>query len=205
MSFDAKARDWDKDPAKVERAILFAAEIEKIIGKNTGGKALEFGSGTGLVSFAARNLFGTITLADTSAGMMEVLREKIEAFGDGEMTPVHIKSTSAIKSLGEFDAVYTLLTLHHVDDLHEAYSSFAAVLKMGGLLFIGDLITEDGSFHRSDPSFGGHLGFDPSEMKRDIEEYGFKTAEMKIFSSVIRDLPEGKREYPMFLLAMKKT
>ena len=92
MSFDLKARDWDKDPQKVSRAKVFADEIVGFLNGTKIDKALEFGSGTGLVSFNLYNRFGKIILADSSSGMTEVLREKIGNTGAENMEAFQIEN-----------------------------------------------------------------------------------------------------------------
>ncbi len=76
--FDERAQDWDNDIEKVERAGTLAKEIIDFIQPDKSFNALEFGCGTGLLSYQLKNVFKSITLVDTSEGMMKVLREKIE-------------------------------------------------------------------------------------------------------------------------------
>ena len=71
-SFDERAKDWDSDPKKVERARVVAEAIRKAIPLEHSMKALEYGCGTGLLSFALQPDLGQITLADTSQGMLDV-------------------------------------------------------------------------------------------------------------------------------------
>ena len=40
---------------------------------------LEYGAGTGLVSQAMRDAVGPVTMADTSGGMRDVMRAKVDA------------------------------------------------------------------------------------------------------------------------------
>ncbi|NOQ91928.1 MAG: methyltransferase domain-containing protein, partial [Flavobacteriaceae bacterium] len=89
MSFDKDAKDWDKDPKKVERAKIFAKEINDFIKPNGVMKAMEFGCGTGLLSYELKEAFHSITLVDNSQGMIEVLQEKIENDGIKNFIPVY--------------------------------------------------------------------------------------------------------------------
>ena len=116
MNFDQKAKDWDKDPQKIERARVFATEINKFLGDNKIDNALEFGSGTGLVSFQLKDRFKAITLADNSAGMMEVLKEKIKKEKISNMIPLLIDIFKNYNKLSGIEIIYTLLTLHHIKD-----------------------------------------------------------------------------------------
>ena len=80
-NFDERAKDWDSDPKKVERARVVAEAIRAALPLSTDMTALEYGCGTGLLSFALQSELGQITLADTSQGMLDVLGEKIAAAG----------------------------------------------------------------------------------------------------------------------------
>src|SRR5436190_144034 len=64
--FDARAETWDDDPAKVERARAVADEIIARVPLSRTMRALEYGCGTGLLSFMLRERVGDITLADVS-------------------------------------------------------------------------------------------------------------------------------------------
>ena len=89
-NFDERARDWDSDPKKVERARAVAEAIRKALPLSANMTALEYGCGTGLLSFALQEDLGEITLADTSQGMLDVLSEKIAASGVTNMHPVRL-------------------------------------------------------------------------------------------------------------------
>lgn len=204
MSFDQKAREWDKDPKKVERAKIFAAEIIKTLDGTDIKSAVELGSGTGLVSFQLKERFNEITLADTSRGMTEVLKEKIEAERLAHFTPLLISGTTDLLSLPETDVVYTLLTLHHIKDLDSAFMVFSKIIRKGGYLFIGDLATEDGSFHYNDPAFDGHRGFDIEELKTRLAREGFVTLSEKILLSLTRESGGETKYYPLFILTLRK-
>jgi ubiquinone/menaquinone biosynthesis C-methylase UbiE len=204
MNFDEKAKDWDKDPLKLERAKVFAGEILKILGSYRPETAVEYGSGTGLVSFQLKNEFRSIILADTSRGMMEVLEEKAKRENLTSFRPMLIKDSAELLSLPPADVVYTLLTLHHVKDLDTAFSVFGRIIKKGGYLFIGDLVTEDGSFHYRDPEFDGHKGFSTADLNRRLAKEGFESITDKIFYTIKRSDNGEIKEYPLFIIALKK-
>jgi ubiquinone/menaquinone biosynthesis C-methylase UbiE len=204
MSFDEKAKDWDKDPKKVERAGIFAKEIlDCIRGKNL-PQAMEFGSGTGLVSFHLKDRFRSITLADNSPGMLEVLVQKIKNENISNMKPFLIDSSNNLSRLSGFDIIFTLLALHHVHDINKTFDEFNASLNLGGYVFIGDLVTEDGSFHSNDPDFNGHKGFDTGELKKQLTSKGFSVVLEKIFFHIEKEINNGVKKYPIFLLVGKK-
>jgi ubiquinone/menaquinone biosynthesis C-methylase UbiE len=204
MNFDLKARDWDKDPLKVERARVFAGEIIKFIGKKKITSALEFGSGTGLVSFQLKDHFKSITLADNSQGMTEVLTEKIKNEKILNMKPLFIDLFKDKNELSGFDIIYTLLALHHIRDINRTFEVFYRLLKPGGYVCIGDLVTESGSFHNNDRDFDGHNGFETKELKEKLVSKGFKVEFDSIFTEIVKEYKNEIRKYPLFLLIGKK-
>lgn len=204
MSFDEKAKEWDKDPKKVARAQVFADEIIAWLDGRKIKSALEFGSGTGLVSFCLNDRFEKITLADNSKGMMEVLKEKIARTNASNMTPLLVDIFNDPLPAEGFEIIYTLLTLHHIRDVEKTLSVFNGILKKGGYLCIGDLITEDGTFHHKDPDFDGHKGFDTGEFKTWLNNQGFTVETEKIFSVIEKEYDSVLRKYPMFLIISKK-
>jgi predicted TPR repeat methyltransferase len=204
MNFDEKAKTWDNDPGRIERARIFAEGIIKLTGGQKFSSALEFGSGTGLVSFQLRDRFDKIILADTSLGMINVLEEKIKRENIVNFSPVKINDSDDLLKINGLDVVYTLLTLHHVSDIDGTFGVFASILKKGGYLFIGDLVTEDGSFHFKDPEFDGHKGFDTSDLKAKLKNEGFECIEDRIILTIEREHNSIIKKYPLFILALQK-
>lgn len=200
MSFDLKAKEWDKDPKKVERAALFASEIIKGIKNKRRDKALEYGCGTGLVSFNLIGTFKHMTLADISDGMLEVVKEKMARQKVNNLTPIKLDLTNE-NIPGGYDAVYTMMTLHHILEIETIISKFHKILIPGGLFFIADLEEEDGSFHTGGDDFVGHHGFNRNELKNMLENNGFKVRENRIYDVIERTSEDHKiQKYPMFLM-----
>jgi ubiquinone/menaquinone biosynthesis C-methylase UbiE len=204
MNFDEKAKEWDNDPDRIARTAAFAAEIRKISGGKQFKKALEFGSGTGNVSIQLASLCKEIILADTSAGMIDVLKGKIEAGKIENMKPYLITDSEPLSRLGGFDTIFTLLTMHHVKDISATIGEFGRLLQKGGYLFIGDLVTEDGSFHFRDPEFDGHLGFETGDLKKIMRENGIEYVTENIFYTINREHNSIMKKYPIFILAGRK-
>ena len=146
-NFDERARDWDSDPKKVERARMVAEAIRKTVPLSANMNALEYGCGTGLLSFALQEDLGQITLADTSQGMLEVLREKIASSGVTSMHPVRLDLSTDPLPAEKYHITYSLLVLHHIHDAKGILSKFHDVLEPNGYLIVADLDKEDGSFH----------------------------------------------------------
>jgi ubiquinone/menaquinone biosynthesis C-methylase UbiE len=198
--FDSRAKDWDEMPGRVERANAVAAAIRQQVALSRAMTALEYGCGTGLLSFALQAELGTITLADSSSGMLEVLREKIARGGITNMNPLRLDLAFDPLPVERFDLVYTLLTLHHIPDTAKILDSFHSLLQPGGVVCISDLDSEDGSFHSHEPAFDGHNGFERTGLGRELEQAGFTNVRFSTCYSLIK----GGRTYPLFLAVAEK-
>ncbi|MGB5850439.1 MAG: class I SAM-dependent methyltransferase [Ignavibacteriaceae bacterium] len=204
MNFDDEARDWDNDPKKTERAIIFAKEINDFIKPEKTLNALEFGCGTGLLSFQLKDYFNTITLADNSEGMIKVLQNKIVKEGVKNFKRLHIASLESDLKLNEYDVIYTLMTLHHIPDVNNIVKIFNSILKRGGYLCVADLVKEDGSFHSHHDNFDGHNGFDRNELSVILSNNGFNVEYYKICFEIEKEMDDMIKKYPLFIMICKK-
>ncbi|MEN8125165.1 MAG: class I SAM-dependent methyltransferase [Bacteroidota bacterium] len=202
--FDKKAQSWDNDIIKVERAISFAKEIIDFINPEKSMNALEFGSGTGLLSFQLKDNFNTITLVDTSEGMIKVLNEKIAINNIKKFYPIHTNLLEEKIDTGDFDVVYTSMTLHHIIDLNKISKIFNSLLKTNGYLCIADLVKEDGSFHPPSHNFEGHNGFDKEELSSLLVANGFEILYYNISYVIEKVVGDSIKKYPLFLMICKK-
>ena len=198
--FDSKAKKWDEVPGRVERAQAVAAAIREQVALSRAMSALEYGCGTGLLSFALQAELGQITLADSSSGMLEVLRQKIAHGGMPNMTPVQLDLAVDPVPAERFDLIYTLMTLHHIPDTTTILGCFHTLLQPGGILCIADLDKEDGSFHSHEVDFDGHNGFDRTELSVGLEQAGFTN----ICFSTCYEMIKDERKYPLFLAVAEK-
>ena len=203
MDFDAKAQEWDNDPVKLERAAAVAAAIRNRVRLSPDLSALEYGCGTGLLSFALSRELGSITLADSSAGMLAVLREKIAASGADHLRPMHLDLTVDPLPAERYDLIYTLMTLHHVSDVDRILRDFHALLRPDGALCIADLDREDGSFHGA--GFDGHHGFEREALRERLARAGFGEIQFDTCYMMRKSQGEGAREYPVFLAVARKA
>jgi len=198
--FDIQAKEWDNDPSKIERAKVFADQISGFIKQNNNLRALEFGCGTGALSFQLKDFFKTITLADSSQGMIDVLNAKIKQTGITNFFPLKIDEDNNIDTIGNFDVIYTSMTMHHVLDIEEVITKFNSILTPKGYLCIADLEKEDGSFHDQHPNFIGHNGFHREELTTILNRCGFVVEYYNVCFAVKKEL----KEYPVFMMICRK-
>jgi ubiquinone/menaquinone biosynthesis C-methylase UbiE len=202
-NFDERAKDWDSDPAKVERARVVAEAIRNTILLKKEMKVLEYGCGTGLVSFALQPDLGPITLADTSQGMLDVLSQKIADAAVTNMHPVRLDLASDPLPDERYDLTYSLLTLHHIHDVDTVLRKFHEVLAPDGYLLIADLDKEDGSFH-TDGTTDVHLGFDRDELRQKVEAVGFGNVAFSTPYAIKKQIGGEEKTFPLFLMSAQK-
>jgi ubiquinone/menaquinone biosynthesis C-methylase UbiE len=203
IDFDQKAAGWDSDPRRGQRARTVADAIRNHVPLSTAMTALEYGCGTGLLSFALQDAIGRITLADSSPGMLAVLAEKIAAGGIRNMTPVRLDLAADPLPRERYQLIYTLMTLHHVADTAKLLKDFYDLLETPGFLCIADLDKEDGSFHG--PEFPGHKGFDRNELKGLVLSIGFHDVLFTTVLHIFKPVNETPKDFPLFLMIAKKN
>lgn len=204
MNFDIESITWD-DERRKNRAKLISEEISKAIQIEKQYTALEFGCGTGLISFCLNDEFEMITLVDTSKGMIDVLNSKIKAFEIDNMKAYQIDiNESDILSEDSYDVIYTSMALHHIVDTETTIKNLYKLLNKDGYLCIVDLDEEDGSFHKEEKDFNGHNGFNQNELKNILLETGFKEVEANTFYEDEKVVEEMKVKYSLFLMTGRK-
>jgi ubiquinone/menaquinone biosynthesis C-methylase UbiE len=201
--FDARARDWDKNQRYIDRSEAVAQALKEMIPLHAGMTALEYGSGTALLSFALKDQFSEITLMDNSHEMTLVTKEKI-----AEQNVKHMKALffdlEHEDFTGKFDIIYSQMVMHHVNDIDAMLLKFRALLNPGGYLAVADLYAEDGSFHGE--GFNGHLGFDIDEFANRLKAAGFEKLKHQQCFVISKTYDDGSvKEFPIFLLTGSLT
>lgn len=202
MFFDDYAKKWDTD-RRINRAKIIAEEIANSIDINKGCSAMEFGCGTGLISFNLVEKFENITLIDSSRSMIDVVKEKIEKYEVDNMKPYALDIFDE-EIIEKFDVIYTSMVLHHIQDISGLANKFYTLLNDGGQVIIVDLDKEDGSFHKNEPGFNGHNGFEQEELKDILSKQGFKNINSKSFYYDEKKIDDEKVKYSLFIMKAQK-
>ena len=194
--FKQKAQNWDTADVRVRGAKKIADAIEKNIQFDKEMEILDFGVGTGLLGFEIAKKVQQVYGVDTSATMLEKLREKntdtlqIKTFHQNILQkPIEQK----------FDGVISSMTLHHVQDTEQFFETIYANIKNDGFLAIADLESEDGSFH-SDNKGVHHFGFDAQELYSIVSKVGFKDISFKHVNTI----KKPHKDFKVFLLIAYK-
>jgi len=197
--FDQKAQEWDKNKMHLERTIAVAGKLEKMITFRQNMKAMEFGAGTGLLSFYLKDRFSEITLMDSSLEMLKMAEQKMGPTDHSKFKTLFLNLEKNEYSGDPFDIIYNQMVLHHVRDIDAIIRKFYHLLNPEGVLAIADLYQEDGSFH--DDNMVVHKGFDPEMLLAILLQQGFHDIQFEPCFVIHKEVSvEIIKEYPVFLM-----
>lgn len=201
--FDEKAASWDDNPDHFNRAVKLANYLQEHVDLTKVKKAMEYGSGTGLLSFALKDILPEITLMDNSVEMTKEAQHKVDEQQIKSLRPVKYDIMTQELLEEKYDLIFILQTFHHIDDSRLFLEKSSQLLTPGGNLVIIDLVKEDGSFH--DGEFHGHKGFVQAELEKKMKEAGLKPVHYGICHTIEKELEDGiTKEYPLFMMVGMK-
>ncbi len=201
-NFKHKAADWDS-PTKVLMSEKFVETMSKHINFSDSSKVMDFGCGTGLVGLQVVDRVNSIIMLDSSKSMTDKLKEKLSiALQNGEETPDKVTViTGSIDKYNncDLDVIFSLMALHHIEDIQATMEQFSKIIKPGGVLVIGDLMEEDGSFHGEEVV--PHNGFNIEQLAKQIENSGLDIVITYPYNSI----QKGEKKYEQFIIVATNT
>ncbi len=198
-NFSAVAKTWDEKPQRLELAVAVAAAIRENIPLDRQMEALEFGSGTGLVTFHLQQQLKHVTAMDSAAGMLAVVEEKALAANVDNVSTQHNDTTIPSLAREGYGFIFSSMVLHHVCNIDSTLKALIAGLKTGGVLALADLVMEDGSFHDNDQVVEHH-GVDPAWLIDQLHEMGLTNARSVIAHRIVKQRGLKRHTYPVFLV-----
>lgn len=202
MNFDNEAKEWD-NARRIERAVVIADEMRKSLGNTKDKSALEFGCGTGLISFNLKNDFKDITLIDLSQEMINVLNDKIKTFGVSNMESICCDLFDASMKK-QYDVIYCSMVMHHIIEIEKTFDKFYDMLKAYGKLCIVDLDEDGGALHRDYKDFDGHNGFSQKWMRSLLRAKGFGNVKSYTFHKCYQEILGEEISYTLFIMTADK-
>lgn len=197
--FAHKSKHWDANSRRVQSAKAIANTILENVSLNKEMHIMDFGAGTGLLSYCLSHIVGKVTAVDNSPSMLEVFKEKSEAF---ECPTVLLEHDLAHDELIEdtiYNGIVSSMTMHHVENQEDILSKMHALLSEDGFIALADLDSEDGTFH-SDNDGVFHFGFNRDVLENIAKKVGFK--EIKFYTANTIEKPQST--YTVFLMIAKK-
>ena len=195
--FAHKSKSWDMSSKRVQNAKSIAELIVKNIDLDKKMELMDFGAGTGLLSYFVAPFVGKIVAVDNSPSMLKEFETKCDAFAcETEIVEKDMNSETLDR---KFDGIISSMTIHHLEDTIALFRKLYEMLKDGGFIAIADLDSEDGSFH-SDNAGVFHHGFDREALQAIAEEVGFRDVHFDTASTI----KKPHRDFTVFLMTAKK-
>ena len=145
--FDEAAKTWDTKPSSLAMAKACVENINKIIKLKDNAKILDYGCGTGLVTFSLSNETNLVLGMDNSSGMVEQFNKKANELNYSNIKAIKHDINDENLEENEFDLIITSMSLHHIKNADIFMGKAYEALKKDGFLCINDLDKEDGTFH----------------------------------------------------------
>jgi ubiquinone/menaquinone biosynthesis C-methylase UbiE len=201
--FDKEAASWDTPP-RVKLAVDISKAILGHLQLKSDMDVLDFGCGTGLVTFPLNHLVHSITGVDSSKGMLEVFRGKVQRERVDNIKTLHLDLAKGDTVSGRYHAIISSMTFHHVKDTKNLLEQFYRILLPGGHVVIADLDEEGGRFHdNNDGVF--HFGFDRERLCHLFVEAGFKDVFSATAAQMNKPDSQGQeRVFSVFLITGRK-
>lgn len=203
MNFDDAALNWDTDSRR-KRAKILSQIIAEETDNTSDLCALDFGCGTGLLSFYLSDTFKEITCSDLSEKMLEVLNEKISLSKADNIKTLSINELYDGEYENKFDVIFSSMVFHHIVDVEAEINKLCGLLKENGSLIIIDLDTVDKRFHSDCPDYDGHNGFNRQEIMDTFEQCKLKNIDIKTVYSGQKEVKNSNIDYSLFLIKGKK-
>jgi len=198
-NFAHRASTWD-EPAKIDMTSHFLKVMLERIMPHKIWKALEIGAGTGLVGLQVLPYVDTVVFEDTSEAMLDVLMQKLE--GDENAEILHGEIFDYKKQ--DINLIFSTMAFHHIPDIESALTHLYNITLPGALVVVGDIRTEDGSFHRFEPI--PHKGFDTDILSAQFKKAGFNVKSVETYNIMKRErVPGVVSEYEQFLLIAERN
>jgi len=200
--FDQSAATWDDAPRRIALMKAVGQAILRQACPSREMDVLDYGCGTGLVSLFMLPYVRSVTGADNSPGMLEVLRQKIAGGGIDNMRIMQLNLEDGAVPDHKYHMIVTSMTMHHVADTEKVLRAFHQLLHAGGRLCIADLDTEPGLFHPPEAAHSvHHHGFDRERLKAQLAAAGFMGMHDVTAHTVRKPIDNGtERDFPVFLV-----
>lgn len=200
-NFLNQAAQWD-NPSKIKMTDKFIQTMTANLDLDISWRALEIGAGTGLVGLSILDSLQSMVFVDTSKAMLSVLQQKIAS------SPLMAKVQVLHDEIyayhhSDIDLVVSCMALHHIPDLELVLDHLYKITQKNARLVIGDIRTEDGSFHHFEPI--AHKGFDTNELTLLLTKAGFEVQLVMDYNVITKQIqPELINDYQQFILIAQK-
>lgn len=204
--FNQAAATWDDNPVRVALARAVGEAVLGAVHPSSDLDVLDYGCGTGLVGLYLLPHVQSVTGADSSTGMLDVLQMKIRSQHFEGMRTLCLDLQRDPLPVDRYHLVVASMAMHHIADTARVLADFYRLLHPGGWLCVADLDTEPGLFHDSAVAAGvQHLGFDRAKFKANVARIGFVDVQDVTAHTIRKPVHTGgERDFPAFLITARK-
>jgi ubiquinone/menaquinone biosynthesis C-methylase UbiE len=203
-NFDQEAADWDQVPRRIKVAQDIAHSMIREISLTPDMDVLDFGCGTGLLTFALQPFVRAITGVDSSQGMLDVFKTKVKEQNLSNIKANYLDLDNGDILEGSYHLIVSSMTLHHIKNISPLLKQFYSILLPSGQLAIADLDLDDGQFHSNNEGVF-HFGFDRKDLHRIFIDTGFSDVKHLTAAQIEKPVGEGNsRLFTMFLMIGRK-
>jgi len=196
-TFISKASDWDS-PERISMTKKFVDELLMHVSPLSTWKALEIGAGTGLIGLQIEPFVSKVVFEDTSESMLNVLKQKLNDDIKAEILHGEVFEYKQ----RDIDLIFSSMAFHHITNIEKTLQHLAMITKTGAWVVVGDLETEDGSFHGFEPV--PHLGFDTSILSEQFRQNGFDVKSVNIYNTISKRIDSITMNYEQFILIAQR-
>ena len=197
-NFASRAAEWDS-AEKIGMTDIFVSEMLRNVMLDKKWKALEIGAGTGLVGLRILQGVDSVVFEDTSESMLNVLKRKVSENDSVEI--IHGEVFDYKKQ--DINLIFSCMAFHHLPDIDKALKHLWQITVPNAVIVIGDIRSEDGSFHRFEPI--PHRGFDTHQLAEQFKKAGFEVESHHTYNVLSRERVVGKiTDYEQFMLIAKR-
>lgn len=195
--FAHKSKSWDMSSMRVQNAKEIAELIVNNIKLDKSMEIMDFGAGTGLLSYFVAPYVKKIVAVDNSPSMLREFEMKCNDFAcQTEVLEIDLSSQPLER---KFDGIISSMTLHHIEDTTALFNKLYAMLPEHGFIAIADLDSEDGTFH-GDNTGVFHYGFDRHLLAHSAQKAGFRD----VTFSLANQIEKPHANYTVFLMTAVK-
>jgi ubiquinone/menaquinone biosynthesis C-methylase UbiE len=204
--FDQSAATWDTEPRRIELMKAVGEAILREVQPTKDMDVLDYGCGTGLVGLFLLPHVRSVTGADSSPGMLEVLGKKIRDGGLQGMGAMKLDLEHDPVPQDRCHMIASSMVMHHVADLDRVLHGFHEMLRPGGVLCLADLDTEPGIFHTPEAAESvHHHGFDRNAFMSRLKAVGFTNTRDTTAHVLSKPVQSGEeRDFPVFLIVARR-
>ncbi len=187
-----------------DRSEQLVRRLQELLQRETFGEVLDYGTGSGPVTFALQPYAKRVIAADKSAQVVKDIEKaaREQSFANIQGFVLDLEKDAPPEEL-QVDLAVCVMALHHIEDIPRVLEGFTRLLRPGGALALVDLDVEDGSFHGEGVDHS-HDGLDRQWLLELLEGQGLEGLTSETVYVMKREHEGGMREYPLFLITARK-